>query len=246
MIALVRVSPPLGREGLVEQLSALPPPPCTRFHGFFVRCDGTLSIGQVLSWFEGVRKERHGVPIALVCDPSPDEMQALAGAEFPISPLLRPVEVLKNVLPDCAFQGLSSRTVATQIQEVWMAGLGSLAQEDRELLSHIVLHGIQGGTLASLSRKLGISSKTLCRKVRRVTPCGGKCLMRRARVDFIQIQLGQAGNRRAVLASAGFVSQRAFEKTIRRDKIRRLDGSGCTIGSGDFSGPCPFSVMGHG
>jgi hypothetical protein len=242
MIALIGVSSPVGQEKYVAVLTSLPSPPALPHSGFLVKCGGLLTAARVLPWFARVRADRPGVCLGLICDPTPRELSLITGCAFPIAPFLLPSDTPDNTLPESAVNVLRGRTLEGWILERWAGAFVHLAGADLELLSTIVECGVRGGTLESVARQLSINPKTVTRRLRRLTQCGGKCLLRRARVDFVSAQLDLGASLSVALASANLSSPQAFEMLKERDQARRNRGTGCPRGSGHGERRCPFSI----
>jgi hypothetical protein len=242
MIALIGVDPPSGPDLSVRQLSALPSPSATEYCGFLVRCDRAGGIDEVVSWFRQVSAERPRVALGLVCDPSFEVVAALASAAFAIDPVLTSAELRQRAVLQRAIERLVARTVEGRIREAWAAHLGPLSPAHETLLTLVVSRGIRGGTLGSVARELDVCPRTVNRWLHHLASCSGKCMMRRARVDSVHLQLASGGDRSVVLASAGFSSPEAFAKTKYLDRIRRQEGVGCPMWDSAVSGSCPFSA----
>lgn len=215
MIGLVCVLPPPGDGAGTVCLEALPEPPASRFSGVAIRCADRDGVAEALRWYRAVRDARPALAFGLVCEPQACAEQ-LAGLPHPITFLLRPGDLVAGGLRGEALAQLREAGVEGRILDEVVERYGKEVLDQEETIRALIARACCGGTVARAARDLGVSSKTVRRRLHGAgIPAAG--LFRawvRLRAFEVRVQLGV--DRTVALKAAGWRSQAERRKAARR------------------------------
>lgn len=205
MIALVRLLPPATANVGTATLNALPKPPASAYSGFAVRCDDAPDVARAVEWYRQVLEVRPGVPLGLVSERD-HCADALARLGHALIFLIPPRDLVAGGLPARLLEEVRSASVEGRLLEEVLAHLGDSARPLAATIRALISRAVRGGSVASAARDLGVSGRTVRRRLKSIGLSPGHLKQEvRLRAYELRVELGMS--RSAALAAGGWSHQ---------------------------------------
>jgi AraC-like DNA-binding protein len=214
MIALIGLLAPRGTPVGTVALDVLPSPPAFSYSGFAVHCVCEAEVADTIDWYRQVLAGRRAVPLGLVCRPN-HCARLLAQFEHPLNFLISPFDLVAGGLPATLLDEIRSASIEGRLLEEIIAHHGDAAKPMASTIRTLIYRAVRGGSVASVARDLGVSSRTVRRRLRKVGLSPGS-LKQKLRLRAYELRLELGMSRNAALAAGGWNDHGQRRKCARR------------------------------